>query len=114
MARLFHSLYDSDEEHMFYMNKMLKTEEGTQEYLQAFGQYDDVWDYVDMIGKERIDKISATETAFLMVRIDSGLRRMLKSRNSWKGGKTMEYTRQEMMAIATGREFKDGELAILA
>jgi glutaconate CoA-transferase subunit B len=37
---------------------------------------------------------------------------MLKSRNSWKGGKTMEYTRQEMMAIATGREFKDGELAI--
>ena len=24
----------------------------------------------------------------------------------------MDYTRQEMMAIATGREFSDGELAI--
>ena len=79
-------LYDSDEEHMFYMNKMLKTEEGTQEYLQAFGQYDDVWDYVDMIGKERIDKISATETAFLMdpyrqwIKTDAEIKELLERR----------------------------------
>jgi glutaconate CoA-transferase subunit A len=68
------------------MNKMLKTEEGTQEYLQAFGQYDDVWDYVDMIGKERIDKISATETAFLMdpyrqwIKTDAEIKELLERR----------------------------------
>ena len=27
-------------------------------------------------------------------------------------GKSLGYSRQEMMAIATGREFRDGELAI--
>lgn len=60
-------LYDSDEEHMFYMNKMLKTEEGTAEYVAKWVEpYQDWEGYLDLIGKEKIGKISATDTAFLM------------------------------------------------
>ena len=60
-------LYDSDEEHMFYMNKMLKTEEGTKEFCEKWvTNYTSNEEYLALIGKETIDKISDTATAFLM------------------------------------------------
>jgi len=60
-------VYDSDEEHMYYMNKMLRTEEGTQEYIEKFVKsYNTVEEYLDVIGKEKIEKLTNTDTAFLM------------------------------------------------
>lgn len=59
--------YDSDEEHFYYMNKMLKTEEGTQEYLEKYvNSYKTSEELVDVIGKEKVDLISKSDTAFLM------------------------------------------------
>ncbi|MGM0655630.1 MAG: CoA transferase subunit A [Thermodesulfobacteriota bacterium] len=60
-------LYDSDEEHMFYMNKMMKTQEDTDEYCAKWvHNWDSHEEYMALIGKEKIEKISQTETAFLM------------------------------------------------
>lgn len=60
-------LYDSDEEHMFYMNQMLKTPEGTEEYCQKWVHgYNSRQEYLELIGPEKIAKISDTATAFLM------------------------------------------------
>lgn len=60
-------LYDSDEEHMFYMNKMMKTEADTQAFCE---QWLDSWisheEYMARIGKEKIKKITNTATAFLL------------------------------------------------
>lgn len=59
--------YDSDEEHFVEMNKMLRTEEGTQEYIEKYvNSYHTVEEYLEMIGKDKIAKISDTATAFLM------------------------------------------------
>jgi len=60
-------LYDSDEEHEFYMNKMLATEEGTEEYCAKWVKpYKTREEYQALIGKEKLDKINNTATAFLM------------------------------------------------
>ncbi len=60
-------VYDSDEEHMFYMNKMMKTPEDTEEYCRRWVfSYQDRQGYLDMLGKERIERITSTATAFLM------------------------------------------------
>ena len=60
-------VYDSDEEHMYLMNKMLKDEEGTQEYLEKYVKsYKTIEEYREVIGKDSVDKICATPTAFLM------------------------------------------------
>lgn len=60
-------LYDSDEEHMFYMNKMMKTEADTRAFCE---QWLDSWisheEYMARIGKEKIKKITNTATAFLL------------------------------------------------
>lgn len=60
-------LYDSDEEHMFYMNKMMKTEHDTGDFCN---QWVNSWNtheaYMNCIGREKIKKISNTATAFLM------------------------------------------------
>ena len=60
-------LYDSDEEHMFYMNKMMKTEADTEAYCD---QWVNSWhsheEYMALIGEDKIEKISRTATAFLM------------------------------------------------
>ena len=60
-------LYDSDEEHMFYMNRAMKTAEDTEEYCRRWvHSYATPEEYLELIGREKIAKISATETAFLM------------------------------------------------
>lgn len=60
-------LYDSDEEHMFYMNRQLKTVEGTKEYVDKWVKpYESREDYQALIGKEKIEKITSTDTAFLL------------------------------------------------
>ena len=60
-------LYDSDEEHMFYMNKALKTEEDTAGFVAKWvAPVDSRRKYIELMGKERIEKITATDTAFLM------------------------------------------------
>lgn len=60
-------VYDSDEEHFFNMNKMLKTDEGTEEYIEKFVKsYTTYEEFQEVIGKEKIEKITSTATAFLM------------------------------------------------
>lgn len=60
-------LYDSDEEHMYYMNKMMKTEEDTEEFCKQWVfSYETNKQYRALIGEEKIEKISSTATAFLM------------------------------------------------
>jgi glutaconate CoA-transferase subunit A len=60
-------VYDSDEEHFFLMNKMLKTEEGTQEYIEKYVRsYSAPEEYLSMIGPEKIKELTGTATAFLM------------------------------------------------
>ena len=60
-------LYDSDEAHMFYMNKMMKTEADTKAFCD---KWVDGWntheEYMALIGDEQIEAISQTATAFLM------------------------------------------------
>ena len=60
-------LYDSDEEHMFYMNKMLKTEADTKKFCDAWvNSWNSHEEYMALIGQDKIEKISQTATAFLM------------------------------------------------
>lgn len=60
-------LYDSDEEQMFYMNKMMKIEEDTEEFCKTWVHgWDTRQEYQALIGREKIDKITDTATAFLM------------------------------------------------
>jgi glutaconate CoA-transferase subunit A len=60
-------LYDVDEDHMRSMNKALATEETTQQYLKEYVfSYQSHRDYLDMIGYETRNKITQTETSFLM------------------------------------------------
>jgi glutaconate CoA-transferase subunit A len=60
-------LYDSDEEMMMSMNKMMKTEEDTEAFCQ---QWVHGWntreEYQELIGREKIEKITDTATAFLL------------------------------------------------
>ncbi|HWP96695.1 MAG TPA: CoA-transferase [Syntrophomonadaceae bacterium] len=60
-------MYDSDEEHMFMMNKMLKTEEGTQEYIEKYVKsYHTPEEFAAVIGVDKIKALTDTATAFLM------------------------------------------------
>jgi len=60
-------IYDSDEEHMFLMNKMLGTAEGAVEYK---AKYVDSWEtheeFLALIGNEKIEKIMTNPTTHLM------------------------------------------------
>lgn len=60
-------VYDSDEEHMFAMNAAFKTPEGTEEYVKKYVlSYNTREEYLEMIGKEKIDKLTNNPTTFLM------------------------------------------------
>ncbi len=60
-------LYDSDEEQMFYMNKMMKTEADTETFCQTWVHgWHTREEYQALIGREKIDKITDTATAFLL------------------------------------------------
>jgi glutaconate CoA-transferase subunit A len=60
-------MYDVDEEHMRSMNKALATVEGTAAYRRDFvDRYRDVDSYLDMIGRDRLEKLSASATGFLL------------------------------------------------
>ena len=60
-------LYDSDEEQMFYMNKMMKTEEDTEAFCKTWVHgWDTREEYQALIGREKIGKITDTATAFLL------------------------------------------------
>lgn len=59
--------YDSDEEHMLYMNEALKTEEGYLEYKRKYiDSYNTIDEYLDMIGRDKIEKLCNTPTAHLL------------------------------------------------
>jgi glutaconate CoA-transferase subunit A len=60
-------MYDIDEEHMTLMNKALATEEGTTAYLHDYVDgYADVASYLDLIGREKIERLSRSTTSFLL------------------------------------------------
>lgn len=59
--------YDVDEAHMKFMNKALGSDAGTEDYLRRFVEgYDDVDSYLDLIGRETVERLSQTSTAFLL------------------------------------------------
>jgi glutaconate CoA-transferase subunit A len=59
--------YDSDEEHMYYMNDCLKTEEGTDDYVKKYvTSYNTREEFRRVIGEEKIKKITNTQTDFLI------------------------------------------------
>ncbi len=60
-------VYDMDEEHMFFMNKALASEQGTADYIRDFVQnYSDIESYLDMIGRDKIKTLSASNSSFLL------------------------------------------------
>lgn len=60
-------LYDSDEEMMMTMNKMMKTEEDTEAFCQKWVHgWNTREEYQELIGREKIAKITDTNTAFLL------------------------------------------------
>ncbi|MEW6440223.1 MAG: CoA-transferase [bacterium] len=60
-------VHDSDEEHMFFMNDCFKTAEGTERYVDRYVRgYEGREEYLSLIGKDKLDKICATPTRFLM------------------------------------------------
>lgn len=59
--------YDSDEEHMFFMNEALRTPEGTEDYVDRFVRgYRTREEYLDLIGREKIERLCDTPTRFLL------------------------------------------------
>ncbi|ENO85931.1 CoA transferase subunit A [Thauera linaloolentis] len=59
--------YDVDEAHMKAMNKALATPEGTEAYIGRYVDgYTDLDGYLDMIGRDTIEQLSRTGTAFLL------------------------------------------------
>lgn len=60
-------IYDSDQENMLAMNKLLGTDEGTEEYKK---KYIESWhtheEFLALIGKEKIDKLMNNATTHLM------------------------------------------------
>ncbi len=59
--------YDVDEAHMKAMNKALASAEGTAEYISRYVEgYSDIDSYLDMIGRDTVEQLSQTETAFLL------------------------------------------------
>ncbi|MDD2991736.1 MAG: CoA transferase subunit A, partial [Zoogloea sp.] len=60
-------LYDVDEAHMKAMNKALATPEGTEAYIRQYVDgYTDLDSYLDLIGRETVELLSKTGTAFLL------------------------------------------------
>ena len=60
-------MYDVDEEHMVAMNKALATEAGTAAYIRDYvDSYGDNPSYLDMIGRERCERLSCSTTSFLL------------------------------------------------
>jgi glutaconate CoA-transferase, subunit A len=60
-------MYDIDEPHMKYMNGALGSETGTVSYLQDYvNSYGGLDDYLDLIGRGRMQKLSQGSTAFLL------------------------------------------------
>ncbi|MBP8985059.1 MAG: hypothetical protein KBG12_04835 [Syntrophobacterales bacterium] len=78
-------VYDSDEDHMRAMNKMLGTDEGTREFR---AKYIDSWhtheEYLALIGKAAIEKIMNNATTHLMdpyrkwVKSDEEIKKLMK------------------------------------
>lgn len=78
-------VYDSDEDHMRAMNKMLGTDEGTREFR---AKYIDSWhtheEYLSLIGKAAIEKIMNNATTHLMdpyrkwVKSDEEIKKLMK------------------------------------
>jgi glutaconate CoA-transferase subunit A len=59
--------YDVDEAHMNAMNKALATPAGTDAYIRQYvAGYDDLDSYLAMIGRDTIERLSRTGTAFLL------------------------------------------------
>lgn len=60
-------LYDSDEEMMKNMNKMMQTDEDTEAFCQKWVHgWNTREEYQELIGREKIAKITDTNTAFLL------------------------------------------------
>ncbi|MCW2283200.1 glutaconate CoA-transferase subunit A [Rhodoblastus acidophilus] len=60
-------VYDMDEQHMFFMNKALATEQGTADYIRDFvDSYSDIDSYLDVIGRDKIKTLSASNSSFLL------------------------------------------------
>ncbi|MBB4199763.1 glutaconate CoA-transferase [Rhodoblastus sphagnicola] len=60
-------MYDMDEEHTFFMNKALASEQGTADYIRDFVEsYSDLDSYLDLIGREKIKTLSASGSSFLL------------------------------------------------
>lgn len=60
-------MYDVDEEHMMLMNRALATEAGAAAYRRDYVDgYDGLEGYLDMIGRDRLDELARTDTAFLL------------------------------------------------
>jgi len=60
-------VHDVDEAHMRLMNEWLGTEEGTARYLEKFVRsYSSVDDYLDLIGRDLIEKLNDGPTRFLL------------------------------------------------
>ena len=60
-------VHDSDEEHMFYMNDCLKTDEGTADYIKKYvTSYRSREEFMKVIGDEKVKKLTNTSTAFLI------------------------------------------------
>lgn len=80
-------VYDSDEEHFFLMNSMLKTEEGTQEYISKYvTSYKTPEAFAEVIGKEKVKALTNTATAFLMdpyrkwIKSDQEIKQLMEGR----------------------------------
>jgi glutaconate CoA-transferase subunit A len=60
-------VYDIDEAHMKLMNQCLATEDGTARYLEQFvHSYSNLDEYLDLIGRDVIEKVSRSPTNFLL------------------------------------------------
>ena len=80
-------VYDSDEKAMQEMNAALKTAEGTDAYIKQWvDSYSTVKEWVNLLGKERIDMITNTPSKFLMdpfrkwIKSDDDVLRLLERR----------------------------------
>jgi glutaconate CoA-transferase subunit A len=60
-------VYDSDEEHMFFMNECFRTPEGTERYVNEFVRsYTTSEEFLRLIGREKLERLCTTPTKFLM------------------------------------------------
>jgi glutaconate CoA-transferase, subunit A len=60
-------MYDADEEHMIFMNKALGGEQTTLDYIRDYVTGSgDIETYLDLIGRDRREALSASGTSFLL------------------------------------------------